>query len=151
LPLGEEFMLASSESKLAEGAAKQIYRIRERRTALLTADVEHLPADGSSFNAMLEGMNKMERELTELFVGKTTIEPQIQTLIITPDSEQNNKILFRFSALRGVVQPDDLSGIPFYMNIKPNTLTPSDTKTKEKKEKIGLYTLLPTPTHMSIW
>lgn len=72
LPLGEEFMMAGSSAKLAEGAAKQIYRLRESRMSLLTGDLEHLPADGSSLQSMLKGMNDLEQQLTELFIGQTT-------------------------------------------------------------------------------
>ncbi|MFT3751739.1 MAG: DUF4831 family protein [Paludibacter sp.] len=103
LPLGEEYMMAGSEAKLAEGAAKQIYRIRESRLSLLTADVDKLPADGASMKSMLQGLDEMEHQLTELFVGNTNTEMQIQKIMLTPTVALNNEILFRFSALRGLV------------------------------------------------
>jgi len=150
LPLGEEYMMAGSEAKLAEGAAKQIYRIRESRVGLLTADVEKLPADGASFSSMLDGLNKMERELTELFVGKTTTEIQTQTIYLTPDSELTNHVIFRLSALRGIVASDDLSGTPYYINITPTLIRSIAADPKAKKEKVGLYTILPASTQIQI-
>lgn len=150
LPLGEEYMLAGSNAKLAEGAAKQIYRIRESRISLLTADLEHLPADGASFTAMLKGLDKMENELTELFVGKTTTETITQTIYLTPGTALTNQILFRLSALKGIVATDDLSGAPYYINVVPAVapLTPADPKAK--KEKVGVNYILPAPTQVSI-
>jgi len=150
LPLGEEYMMAGSEAKLAEGAAKQIYRIRESRVGLLTADVEKLPADGASFSSMIDGLNKMERELTELFVGKTNTEIQTQTIYLTPDSELTNHVIFRLSALRGIVASDDLSGTPFYINITPTLIRSVAADPKAKKEKVGLYTILPASTQIMI-
>lgn len=150
LPLGEEYMMAGSEAKLAEGVAKQIYRIRESRVSLLTADVERLPADGASFSSMLDGMNKMERELTELFVGKTITETQTQNLFLIPDSDSTKQVLFRFSALRGIVSSDDLSGAPYYISIIPNSISTVSAETKPKKAKDELYTILPAPTQISI-
>jgi hypothetical protein len=150
LPLGEEYMMAGSEAKLAEGAAKQIYRIRESRVGLLTADVEKLPADGASLNSMLEGLNKMECELTELFVGKIITETQTQTLIIPLDSALNSHVLFRMSALRGLVPADDLSGTPYYINITPALIHTVVAGSKTKKEVPGLYSVLPASTQVVI-
>ncbi|MDO9154756.1 MAG: DUF4831 family protein, partial [Paludibacter sp.] len=44
LPLSEEYLMAGSAAKLAEGVAKQIYRIRESRMTLLSGDMDHLPS-----------------------------------------------------------------------------------------------------------
>lgn len=93
LPLGEEYMLAGSVAKMAEGAAKQIYRIRESRAALLTGDTDHLPGDGSSFKYMLDGMDSQEKQLTELFTGKNTVEPVTeQTAVKTTTSVINHAL-----------------------------------------------------------
>lgn len=150
LPLGEEYMMAGSEAKLAEGAAKQIYRIRESRMSLLTADQDKLPADGDSFKSMLEGMNKMERELTELFTGKTNKETQVQTLYITPEKAVVNDVLFRLSALKGLVNADDLSGTPYYISITPSMIKKNPVDPKVKNEKAGLWYVLPAATQITI-
>jgi Domain of unknown function (DUF4831) len=150
LTLGEESMMAGSEAKLAEGAAKQIYHLRESRINLLTAELEHLPSDGGSFNAMLEGLNNKERELTELFIGKSTSETQKQYLYLTPKTALNNQVLFRLSAQRGVVAADDLSGTPFYISIKPASISSVASDPKAKKQELGIYTLLPAPTRITI-
>jgi len=150
LPLGEEYMMAGSEAKLAEGAAKQIYRIRESRLGLLTSDVEKLPADGDSFKSMLEGLNKLERELTELFVGKTITETQTQTLYLTPSNAIANDVLFRLSALKGLVNNDDLSGVPYYISIKPLDTNKAGAEHKTKKQKAGICYVLPASTLVTI-
>ena len=149
LRLGEEYMMAGSEAKLAEGAAKQIYRIRESRIGLLTADVEHVPADGSSLASMLEGMNKLEQEMTELFVGKTTKELQTQTIYLVPTAAATNEVLFRISALKGVVAKDDLGGVPYYISIAPSKI-PAATAAKVNKVNALLYSIQPASTQISI-
>jgi hypothetical protein len=150
LPLGEEYMMAGSEAKLAEGAAKQIYRIRESRLSLLTADVEKLPADGASMKSMLDGLDAMEHQLTELFVGSTNTEVQQQTIYLIPVSALNNEVVFRLSALRGLVAADDLSGIPYYITLKPQSVVVTPADPKAKTEKAGLYYVLPAATDISI-
>jgi len=148
LPLGEEYMMAGSEAKLAEGAAKQIYRVRESRMGLLTADTDKLPADGESLKAMLEGMNKLEKKLTELFIGETTSEILTQTLYLTPTTSVNNDVLFRLSALKGIVASDDLSGVPYYISVIPTEKSAAGSKSKS--ESGALYTVLPVSTQLSI-
>jgi len=148
LPLGEEYMMAGSEAKLAEGAAKQIYHIRESRLSLLCADVDKLPADGESFKTMLDGLNKQEAKLTELFIGQKITETQTQTLYLTPTVAVNNDVLFRLSALKGIVASDDLSGAPYYISIVPAKIPGAADKSKQ--EKGDLYYILPASTQLTI-
>lgn len=150
LPLGEEYMMAGSEAKLAEGAAKQIYRIRESRMGILTTDVEHLPADGSSFKTVLNGLNNLETQLTELFIGETTHETTTQIINYTPTSAVNNEVLFRISAHNGVVAKDDLSGKPFYISVAPNAAQTVDNNSKSKKAESAINYIQPASTLISI-
>ena len=152
LPLTEESMLAGSIAKMAEGAAKQIYRIRESRLALLTADVDQFPADGESFKVMLKGMNYLEKELTELFIGKTTSETKTHTIYLTPSDALRNEVLFRVSSLSGLVSANDLSGSPYYINIVPMTIEVHETSKKDANNAAnrGLYTILPAETQITI-
>ena len=144
-------MLASSTAKMAEGAAKQIYRIRESRLALLTADVDQLPADGESLRAMLDGMDSMERELTELFTGTTVHETSTHTLHLLPVAAMQNEVLFRLSPLKGLVPADDLSGAPYYINVAPETIdTYVPGQSGKKAARPDLYTVLPAPTRVTI-
>lgn len=148
LPLGEEYLMAGSTAKLAEGVAKQIYRIRESRLSIITGDLEHFPADGSSLKTMLDELNTMEKQLTELFVGKTIVEVVKQSVTISPDTEMNNNVIFRLSALKGLVSPEDLSGNPIYINITPEKL--NLTKADSKAPKSALNTLMPANTNIVI-
>lgn len=152
LPLTEEYMLASSVSKMAEGAARQIYRIRESRLSLLTADVDQLPADGESLKTMLKGMDDMEKELTELFVGTKRCEVRTHTLHLTPAAAMKDEVLFRLSPIEGLVDANDLSGSPFYINVTPETIDTYQPKSAGKKASAAqpLYSVLPATTQVSI-
>ena len=151
LPLTEEYMLAASTAKMAEGAAKQIYRIRESRLALLTGDVDHLPADGESFKVMLKEMDRMEKELTELFTGKTRTETQTHTIFLTPSEMMRNEVLFRISNLKGLVAANDLSGSPYYINIIPTAIeTKANMDKKTVSARPNLYSILPATTQITV-
>ncbi|NDV46406.1 DUF4831 family protein [Paludibacter sp. 221] len=156
LPLTEEYMLAGSTAKMAEGAAKQIYRIRESRLALLAADVEHFPADGESFKVMLSEMNRLERQLTELFTGTSVTEVQKHTIYLTPSAEMKGEVLFRISSLSGLVSAADLSGSPYYIDVIPQTIKTyriEETKKTKKKgvsEALQIYSLLPAEAKINV-
>lgn len=150
LPLGEEYMMAGSEAKLAEGAAKQIYHIRESRLSLLTGDIDKLPADGASMKTMLDGMNQKEQEFTELFIGKTTRETQVQTIVFSPTASTDNQLLFRFSTLQGVVASNDLSGAPYYVNLTPISVPVVVANEKSNIPTSSLNYILPAVANLSI-
>lgn len=150
LPLTQEYMLAGSTAKLAEGAAKLIYDIRESRINLLTGEMDQLPSDGDALKTMLTGLDRKEKELTELFTGSRTMETSVHHLAVIPDSTQLETILFRLSAKRGLVDKDDMGGEPFYISIHPEKIQVRAADPKVKPVKIGLYTVLPAQTSVKI-
>jgi hypothetical protein len=117
MPLLEEQMIASSIAKMAEGAARQIYHIREMRLNILTGDVEHVPADGQAMQLVLNELNQREQALTELFVGRKQVTHLSKTIYYTPSDAPHPAMIARFSKFGGVVDAEDLSGEPIHMNV----------------------------------
>ena len=115
MPLLEEQLIASSIAKMAEGAARQIYHIREMRLNILTGDVEHVPADGEAMQLVLNELNQREQALTELFVGRKQVTHLSKTLYYTPSDAPYPAMIARFSKFGGVVDAEDLSGEPIHM------------------------------------
>ena len=150
LPLGEEYLMAGSTAKLAEGAAKQIYRIRESRMSILTGDLEHLPADGTSLQTMTNKLDQLESDLTELFIGKSKTEIVNHQIRFIPETASNNSVLFRLSALKGIVAVEDLTGNPFYLTVEPEMIKATSDDSKNKKTVSVLNTVLPAITKVSI-
>ena len=150
LPLTEEFMLAGSVARMAEGAARQIYRIRESRIALLTADLDHLPADGQSLSLMLQGLDDLERKLTELFIGSTTTQTQTHIIRLTPTEAVRNQVLFRVSDMAGLVSPNDLSGTPYFINIVPASINTQPARGNRQPAPALVYSILPAATQVTI-
>ncbi len=117
IPYLEEQMRANSVAKMAESTAKQIYRIREARLNILAGDVDHLPADGEAMRLTLKELDKQEKALVELFTGKQKVEKRHYSIVYTPQETVSEEVLIRFSRYSGVVEKDDLSGEPVYLNI----------------------------------
>lgn len=131
-PLSEEALFASSKAKMAEAAAKQIYRIREARTNLISGEVEHMPADSKMLGLMLDKLEEQEAELVALFVGETKSRKHHKIIYLTPEQDEQGKVLLRFSRFAGPVASDNLSGEPVVLNmtVSKKELQPSEEKPK---------------------
>lgn len=145
--LNEEALQANSVAKMAELSAKQIYRLRDSRMSLITGDNDKLP-DGKALQLMLSNMDKSEKELTALFVGKTVTVSSSLTYEVTPEKEMKNEVLFRLSSLGGMVSRDDLSGQPFYINVKD--LSGQTYAGQDKANQNGLYYRIPGQAEVSV-
>ena len=151
LPLNQEYMMAGSTAKMAEGAAYQIYALRESRINLLSGEMDNLPADGESMKLMLQGLDRQERELTELFIGSVRREMIRHRVALVPDTNQLESVLFRLSSKRGVVASDDLGGEPFYLVVEPETFTVQPNLDPKAKPLIPvLYTVMPASTTIEV-
>lgn len=132
----EELLMAGSTARQAEVAAKQIYRIRESRLNILTGDADNLPPDGEAMKLVIQQLEEQEKALTNLFTGILTKETTHYDVNITPYDNLDKEVLFRFSNLMGIVDADDLGGVPVYMDLKATERAPVlDAKEAEKKEK----------------
>jgi len=114
----EEYLQAGSVTKMAEVAAKQIYKLRDSRTDLLTGNADNAPRDGEGMKIVLANLEAQEKALTELFLGTTGVESFDKDFEIEPTSNIDKEVLFRFSKYFGIVDKNDLSGSPVYINIK---------------------------------
>jgi len=140
----EEYLRAGSVSKMAEVAAKNIYRIRESRQDLLTGEVENVPKDGEAMRIILGNLDAQEKLWTELFIGSSETKTYSKELTVTPDDEVMREILFRFSKYSGVVGADDLSGNPVYWNLRNLRIVeiaPPGQKKKTKEPQSIVYNI----------
>ncbi len=136
MPLLEEQMMANSVAKMAEGAARMIYRIRETRLNILAGEVDHVPADGLAMQQVMNELDKQEKALTALFIGTEEVYTLTKTYTIDP-MNKGNGILFRFSRFAGPVATDDLSGEPYHITIQRYQQQYADRFYGEESKKKG--------------
>ena len=153
--LSEEQLSAGSTAKMAEAAAKQIYRIRESRINLVTGEVDQLPADGESFKLIMKQLDDQEAALTEMFLGSTRVDQQRITIYYNPTENENKDVLFRFSKYLGVVDNDNLAGSPYYISVNITQdlrveETPESLKAKKKNKNQGIAYIVPGKAEIAI-
>lgn len=150
MPLLEEQFMAGSMAKMAEGAAKQIYRIRETRLNILGGDVEHVPADGEAMRLVLEELKNQEQALVALFVGNTTITHKSHTIHYSPQASVENEVVARFSQHNGIVDKDNLGGEPLYLTLNAKQQTMQLPTELSKSLPSQIYYNLPGCANVSI-
>lgn len=140
--LNEDALVSTSIPKMAEMVARQIYRIRESRTALLTADLEQLP-DGEALKTMLTQLDHEEAELLAFFIGKSTTYTVTKEYRITPDDDLKNYVIARISSTEGLTDANNVIGEPIYLNVKGTYYNAPLSDPKQEKAPKGFYYNVP--------
>jgi hypothetical protein len=134
--LNEELLRAGSVPKQAEVAAKQIYRLRDSRTDIITGEADNMPPDGEAMKLQINQLEEQEKAYVHLFTGTESREITYHDVTIVPEDELVKEVIFRFSTKQGVLDADDLGGEPVYMNLTALEQAPAfDPKELEKKDK----------------
>jgi len=110
-----------SEAQLAERAARRLMELRDGKFLILTGEANVFPQSEAAINEI----NRMEKELTELFAGKTFRDVRIFTYNISPEKAMTESpvTVFRFSEVTGPEDGNSENGTPVIMEIKPEKKT----------------------------
>jgi len=105
----------------AREAADRLFELREGRHMILTGETNIFPQDG----AAIDEINRLEREYTALFAGKTWTELKRFRIWVTPDLSMAGRktTVFFFSEATGVNTDPGGGGIPVEMEIIPSGKT----------------------------
>ena len=151
--LSEEILKAGSKAKQAELTAREIFSIRESKRNLLKGDVDNMPADGASFQIMIDNLNAQEEALLSLFEGVSQVEDVERVIEYVPTENVDNEVLFRFSGYEGFVDKDDLIGEPYYVSvniIEDNRMEPVAVEGKKKAANNGIAFNIPGKASVKI-
>lgn len=117
--------------QMAEKAAKRLMEMRDGKHLILTGEANVFPQS----DAAIKEMNRLEKDYTELFSGKTWKEKKTFTYQIIPkkDMEKKPMILFQFSDLTGPVSATLKGGVPVMAEFIPEQKT-KDLTIIDKKQ-----------------
>ncbi len=137
--MNEETLAAGSTAKMAELTAQDIYEIRESRSLLVRGQADNMPKDGEQLRLMLNQLDLQDRALSSLFVGTYDRDTIQQTFTVVPSANVAHETLFRFSQKLGLVDCDDLAGVPYYINIEDLKTVPLPEAEESKKKQKPVY------------
>lgn len=121
--------------QLAEKAAKRLIEMRDGMHLILTGEANVFPQSEAAINEI----NRLEKEYTELFTGKSITQTMTFTYSFVPDKAMTGKAvtLFRYSEVAGPVDNNSKDGIPVTINIFPEKKTKSLTVITVPKAEPG--------------
>lgn len=137
--ISEEMLQSQSTAKRAELAAQAIFSIRQIRSDLITGQADNMPPDGKSLQLMLDNLQAQEEALTAMFLGTTSVSTQVERFIINPamleEQDKARVTVARLSAIDGIVDKDDLSGSPVYLDL--STISRGEMPVNEKGQTLS--------------
>lgn len=119
LPIDRIDLVQPTDEEAAVQAAKRIFQLRRTRLELISGEVgEHVFGEG--LKSALEEIDRQEKALLELFLGKRICTEEKHRLTLIPQAEKKQYILCRFSEQDGVLPSTDLSGEIVLLDIAPS-------------------------------
>lgn len=114
----EEMLRSTSTAKRAELAAARIIELRQNRSDVISGQAESMPTDGKAMQLALDNIKLQEDVLTAMFTGTRQTFTNVATFSVRPDSLDSQRLVIaRLSVTEGLVDADNLSGAPIYLNI----------------------------------
>lgn len=129
-----EMIQSKSTAKRAELAAEKIYELRANRNEIISGQADAMPSDGAAMKLALEQLTAQEEALTAMFLGTVQRSVEVRTFKVYPPEDGGVRdVVARLSAVDGLVEADDLSGDPIYVEI--STLSRGELPVNEKGEE----------------
>lgn len=147
--LTNEVRDAGSTAKQAELTAQLISDLQEQRRQLITGDADNMPQDETQLRLMLSEIDREHQALMSLFVGTVSRDTTEHHFTLCPDGPVDRDVAFRLSKRLGLVDSDDLSGVPFYISIK--NLHPSRYPLPAQKKSEGFIVNVPGMARLSLF
>ena len=150
--LSADAMAAGSMARKAELTALQIAELQEHRQQLITGEAEEMPTDKAQLRLMLDEIDRTHEALLSLFTGTTECDTTERQITLCPDKEMKREVIFRISKPLGLVDKDDLSGIPFYVSLEDlHQQTQQQYDYPENKKDGGFYTSVPGIVRLTLY
>lgn len=149
-----EMMRATTPSKKAQLAATRILEIRSIRSSILAGEADGMPQDGEAMRLVLDNLDAQESALTAMFLGTEKSYTMVRTYPVTiPDGNKSNQVVARLSSTQGLLDADDLSGNPIYIdftNTRKAVLPVNEKGVEKTFPKGGLAYRIPGSVDISL-
>ncbi len=149
--LSADVQMAGSVAKKAQLVARQIAELQERRQLLIMGEADEEPKDNQQLQTILHEIDRSQQALMTLFTGTIQRDTTEHVITVCPMKEVKGEVIFRLSRQMGLVDSDDLSGVPYTMTVED--LYKTDTVKyvlAENKRQDGLYVNVPGRIRMTI-
>ena len=117
----------------------------------LNAEVLSAGSTAKMAELTVEQIIELQERRQALITGATHRDTVEQMLVVCPEKEVEREVIFRLSKKVGLVDKDDLSGVPYYMTIEDmHRTTFQKYDVDEKKKEGGFYVNVPGRIKMTL-
>lgn len=152
--VGQDYLSAQNSMRQAEMLANNRMEVIEAYNEFINGTSDNMPEIPGQLEMMTAKLADQRDAMSRAFTGSTMLEEFSSEYVYIPYGEGED-ILFRMSDFNGLVDPDDYSGSPVYINVEitnEGTL-PLDPITSEPKAfpKDGVVYGIPGSAKVSIY
>ena len=148
--LNAEVLSAGTMAKQAELTVNQILELQEHRRLLITGEADDMPQDEQQLRLMIAQIDRERDILMSMFTGVTRRDTTEQIVTVCPEGEVSREVIFRLSRKLGLVDKDDLSGVPYYMTIEDLHRSTQKYEKPDNKKNDGFYVNVPGRIRMTL-
>lgn len=152
VPIQQEVLVEKSLEKRAAEAAEMILKARSERFNIATGNTD-ATFSGAALGAALEELNRVEQEYMVLFTGYTQRGEQHGSFDVTPSESSRSQryTAFRLSETEGLVDGNNLSGRPFYLEFETVSVPDAETvSTKVNSKTRFIYYRIPAVCNVKL-
>lgn len=102
----------------ARQAAEKIFALRRTRLELISGEVGENVFGGGLHAALCE-IRRLEEDYLSLFLGRQTITKITKEFTVSPEKNNLNYVICRFSETAGVLPNDSADGTPMMLQLRP--------------------------------
>lgn len=133
VPVVKKVTEAKTTEEKAREAADFIFKLRKRKSKLITGQYEVMP-DGAAIEALIPEVDRIEQEYLSLFIGKTISDTVVRYFEIVPaKGKENNFSLGYFNDKTGFSVPGGKDGQALTAEIIPALKVPATKPAEEPK------------------
>lgn len=89
IPVVKKVVVAKTTEEKAREAADFIFKLRKRKSKLITGQYEVMP-DGAAIEALVPEVDRIEQEYLSLFIGKTIADTVVRYFEVVPSKGKEN-------------------------------------------------------------
>lgn len=140
----QNVVVEKSPERKAQEVADMIFKIRDNRYKILVGDTD-ATYSGEAMKATMEELNKLEADYTTLFLGYSEFHTQTAVFEVIPDASKEKQmyVAFRISETDGLVNADNMSGKPFYLQLNVEPFAQTGTGKGSSKPKYEIFYRIP--------
>ena len=137
----QQMVVEKSADQRAKETADIIFDLRAKRRQIVTGDTD-ATFSGEALGAAVAEIDRLEKEYMSMFIGYSVYRQYNKNYDVIPNKGAKNQryIAFRVSDTDGLVEPEDIGGKPYILELQSEKISaPDESAAKPSKGPVVYY------------